>query len=395
MKLIRLEETEQSLKTMSLAGEDGSSHQKESKFPFRVVTSKSSLDKFLSPPITPMKARAVKSFPIGKEWIYEPKWDGFRCLVFRDEESIFLQSRTGKNLTSAFPEIVAAFRALSPKRFVLDGELALPTEDGFSFDGLVNRLRIGSARLALEVMDSPAIYIVFDMLASSENLLGSPFRVRRRTLERFFENFVPRSSPLYLSASTEDLREVEKWVGHIGQQLDGIIAKRSDAPYRPGDDHSTVKIKNYRSADCVVAGFRDHIIGSARNELLLGLYDQKGHLQYVSSVGIDAKQSGISPSQCSHLCLTRHEEEPVFFQVEVACVGDRINVSVAYLGGPVFFSVHLFFNLSRLRLLKAAGRKVQLIIGVNRNIPKLFTKVDRRPSMMVTSPSPNSSFSAS
>ena len=254
------------------------------------MTSKSSIDKFLSPPITPMKARAVKSFPVGKEWMYEPKWDGFRCLVFRDEENIFLQSRTGKSLTSAFPEIVAAFRALSPKRFVLDGELAMPTENGFSFDGLVNRLRIGSARLALEARDSPAIYIAFDMLANSENLLGSPFRLRRKTLERFFENSVPRSSSLYLSASTEDLREVEKWVGHIGQQLDGIIAKRADAPYRPGDDHSTVKIKNYRSADCVIGGFRDHSIGSARNELLLGLYDQKGHLQYVSSVGIDAKQ---------------------------------------------------------------------------------------------------------
>src|SRR5215471_14522604 len=145
-----------------------------------------------------MKARAVKSFPVGPDCMYEPKWDGFRCLVFRDEENIFLQFRTGKNLTSAFPEIVAAFRALSPKRFVLDGELAKPTENGFSFDGLVNRLRIGSARLALEVRDSPAIYIVFDMLSNSENLLSSPFRVRRKTLERFFENSVPRSSPLYL-----------------------------------------------------------------------------------------------------------------------------------------------------------------------------------------------------
>ena len=142
----------------------------------------------------------------------------------------------------------------------------------------------------MEARDSPAIYIAFDLLANSENLLGSPFRLRRKTLERFFEDSVPRSSPLYLSASTEDLREVEKWVGHIGQQLDGIIAKRADTPYRPGDDHSTVKIKNYRSADCVIGGFLDHVIGSARNELLLGLYDQKGHLQYVSSVGIDAKQ---------------------------------------------------------------------------------------------------------
>jgi ATP-dependent DNA ligase len=139
----------------------------------------------------------VKSFPVGPDWMYEPKWDGFRCLVFRNEESVFLQSRTGKSLTSAFPEIVAAFRALSPKRFVLDGELALPTKDGFSFDGLVNRLRIGRARLALEVRDSPAIYIAFDMLVNSENLLGPPFGVRRKTLERFFETSVSGSSPVY------------------------------------------------------------------------------------------------------------------------------------------------------------------------------------------------------
>ena len=98
-------------------------------------------------------------------------------------------------------------------------------------------------RLASEVRDSPAIYIVLDMLANSENLLGSPFHLRRKTLERFFENSVPRSSPLYVSASTGDLREVEKWVGHIGQQLDGIIAKRADAPYRPENDHSAVEIK--------------------------------------------------------------------------------------------------------------------------------------------------------
>ena len=93
-----------------------------------------------------MKARAVKSFPVGKEWMYEPKWDGFRCLVFRNEENILLQSKVGKSLTSGFPEIVAAFRDLSPKRFVLDGELAMPAANGFSFDALVNRLRIGSAR---------------------------------------------------------------------------------------------------------------------------------------------------------------------------------------------------------------------------------------------------------
>ena len=123
-----------------------------------------------------MKARAVKSFPIGKEWMYEPKWDGFRCLIFRDEEKIFLQSRTGKSLTSAFPEIVEAFRALRPKHFVLDGELALSTEHGFSFDGLVNRLRVTGPRIARAAQESPAIYIVFDMLADAASLLDLPFR---------------------------------------------------------------------------------------------------------------------------------------------------------------------------------------------------------------------------
>jgi ATP-dependent DNA ligase len=128
------------------------------------------------------------------------------------------------------------------------------------------------------------------MLADAASLLDLSFRLRRKTLEQFFRSQVRQSSPLYLSASTADLSEIDKWIGHVGQQLDGIIAKRAEGPYRPGDDHCMVKIKNYRSADCVVGGFRDRAIGSARNELLLGLYDQKGHLQYVSSVGIDAKQ---------------------------------------------------------------------------------------------------------
>ena len=193
---------------------------------------------------------------------------------------------------------------------VLDGELAIPSHIGFSFDLFVNRLRVSAARRAQEIAASPAIYIAFDILANSENLLDSPFWIRLKALERFFENSVPRSSSLYLSASTEDLREVEKWVGHIGQQLDGIIAKRADAPYRPGDDHSTVKIKNYRSADCVIGGFRDHSIGSARNELLLGLYDQNGHLQYVSSVGIDAKQKQQVGNLRSKKITTFYRRQP-------------------------------------------------------------------------------------
>jgi ATP-dependent DNA ligase len=216
--------------------------------------------------------------------------DGFRCLVFRDHENIFLQSKAGKSLSSAFPEIVEAFRALRPKHFVLDGELALSTEHGFSFDGLVNRLRVTGPRIARAAQESPAIYIVFDMLADAASLLDLPFRLRRKTLEQFFRSHVKQSSPLYLSASTADLSEVEKWIGHVGQQLDGIIAKPAEAPYRPGDDHCMVKIKNYRSADCVVGGFRDKSIGSTRNELLLGFYNSEGKLHYVGTTSIDAKQ---------------------------------------------------------------------------------------------------------
>ena len=279
------------------------------------VRSEASKDKLLWRPVSPMKARAVKSFPIGKEWMYEPKWDGFRCLVFRDHENIFLQSKVGKSLTSAFPEIVEAFRALRPKHFVLDGELALSTEHGFSFDGLVNRLRVTGPRIARAAQESPAIYIVFDMLADAASLLDLPFRLRRKTLEQFFRSHVKESSPLYLSASTADLSEVEKWIGHVGQQLDGIIAKRAEAPYRPGDDHCMVKIKNYSSADCVVGGFRDKSIGSTRNELLLGFYNSEGKLRYVGTTSIDAKQrqavgnlrskklssfSGRQPEQKSH-----------------------------------------------------------------------------------------------
>ncbi len=250
------------------------------------VRSEASKDKLLWRPVSPMKARAVKSFPIGKEWMYEPKWDGFRCLVFRDHENIFLQSKVGKSLTSAFPEIVEAFRALRPKHFVLDGELALSTEHGFSFDGLVNRLRVTGPRIARAAQESPAIYIVFDMLADAASLLDLPFRLRRKTLEQFFRSHVKQSSPLYLSASMADLSEVEKWIGHVGQQLDGIIAKRAEAPYRPGDDHCMVKIKNYSSADCVVGGFRDKSIGSTRNELLLGFYNSEGNLHYVGTTSI-------------------------------------------------------------------------------------------------------------
>jgi ATP-dependent DNA ligase len=153
---------------------------------------------------------------------------------------------------------------------------------------LVNRLRLrtNSERFRRELAEAPAIYIVFDMLAGRESLLEKPFRKRRAALQRFFRTTKPHSPPIYLSASTSDLKTVEGWITHIGQELDGIIAKRSDAPYRPGDDRAAVKIKNYRTIDCVIGGFRDRSIGSTHDEFLLGLHDGAGRLHYVGSVDI-------------------------------------------------------------------------------------------------------------
>jgi len=242
----------------------------------------------LTGPLEPTRARVAKTFPVGPDWIYEPKWDGFRCLLFRQGSHVHLQSRSLKDLTRGFPEIVSAAQQIHPNSFVLDGELAIPSSNGFSFDLLVNRLRLrtNSERFRHELAETPAIYIVFDMLAGRESLLEQPFCKRRAALQRFFRTTKPPSPPIYLSASTSDLKTVEGWITHIGQELDGIVAKRADAPYRPGEDRAAVKIKNYRTIDCVIGGFRDRSIGSTHDELLLGLYDGAGRLHYVGSVDI-------------------------------------------------------------------------------------------------------------
>ena len=246
----------------------------------------------LTGPLEPTRARLAKTFPVGPEWVYEPKWDGFRCLLFRRGDHVHLQSRSLKDLTRGFPEIVSAVQLIQPSSFVLDGELAIPSSNGFSFDLLVNRLRLrtNSERFRHEVAETPAIYIVFDMLAGQESLLEQPFRKRRAALQRFFRTTKPPSPPIYLSASTSHLEIVKGWITHIGQELDGIVAKRTDAPYRPGDDRAAVKIKNYRTIDCVIGGFRDRSIGSAHDELLLGLYDGAGRLHYVGSVDTTATE---------------------------------------------------------------------------------------------------------
>jgi ATP-dependent DNA ligase len=234
------------------------------------------------PPLPPMEAMSVDDVPVGKEWQYEPKWDGFRCLLFRDGEAIALQSKAGKPLTRYFPEVVEAARALRPKRFVLDGELVVPEGRTFSFDALLQRIHPAASRVRKLAEKTPALLIVFDLLADDGGSLAEEvLPARRERLEAFAKNNFLKSGRLRLSPSTTKLSEAKKWLARVGTTLDGIIAKRRDMPYSSGNRYGMQKIKNYRSADCVVGGFRynegKRLVGS----LLLGLYDNDGKLNHV------------------------------------------------------------------------------------------------------------------
>src|SRR5688572_10594056 len=237
----------------------------------------------LKPPILPMEARSVEAVPAGPEWQYEPKWDGFRCLVFRDGESITLQSKSGKPLTRYFPDVVAAARALKAKQFVLDGEIAVPHDGTFSFDALLQRIHPAASRTQKLAAETPALLIVFDLLQDERgtSLLGQPLSERRPQLEAFADRHFSGGNRVRLSPATTKLSEAKGWLKKVGSTLDGIIAKRRDAPYAAGTRDTMVKVKNYRSADCVVGGFRYGTDSKLVGSLLLGLYDDGGLLHHV------------------------------------------------------------------------------------------------------------------
>ena len=195
-----------------------------------------------------MEAQSVEHIPIGSEWQYEPKWDGFRCLVFRDGSKIELQSKSGQSLTRYFPELVEAVRSVKAATFVLDGEIVVPAGNAFSFDALLQRIH-------------PARSRVEKLAAATQSLLG---------VER-----------IRLSPATTRLAEAKGWLRRVGTTLDGIVAKRRDLEYRSGDRSGMQKIKNYRSADCVVGGFRYNEGKPVVGSLLLGLYDDNGLLHHV------------------------------------------------------------------------------------------------------------------
>jgi ATP-dependent DNA ligase len=236
------------------------------------------------PPIEPMLAKSVPSVPVADGMFYEPKWDGFRCIVFRDGDEVELASRGGKTLTRYFPEVVEQARAQLPERSVVDGELvvikrvdgALPKLD---FDLLGLRIHPAVSRVRMLAQATPASFIAFDMLASGDDDLTSrPFRERRAALEEALSGVVP---PVHLTPVTRDPEEARRWFEALeGAGLDGIVAKPGDLGYAP-NKRIMFKVKHARTADVVVAGFRWHKSGEVVGSLLLGLHDAAGTLHHV------------------------------------------------------------------------------------------------------------------
>ena len=229
-----------------------------------------------------MEARLVGQIPTGGGWQYEPKWDGFRCVAFRDGEQIFLQSKAGQPLARYFPDIVGVLATLSERQIVLDGELVVPVSGALSFDELQLRLHPAASRVQKLAKAHPAIYIVFDLLAAKGQVyLQRPLRERRQLLEKFARSNFRSAKNLRLSPATTDRTTAAEWFKKAGRDLDGIVAKQLEAPYASGERTAMVKVKQIRTADCVVGGFRyaraSRVIGS----LLLGLYGDDGLLHHV------------------------------------------------------------------------------------------------------------------
>ena len=226
-------------------------------------------------PITtpPMEAHIADELPEGPDWQFEPKWDGFRCLAFRHGDEVDLRAKSGKPLGRYFPEMVEALRAIKSDGFVLDGELVVPSRDTLSFAALQMRLHPAESRIRRLAAETPAAFILFDCLAASGQVLtGEPLSRRRAALEEFLR-MARRTDRLRLSPYTTDRREALKWLSRASGAIDGVVAKPREGPYEPGE-RRMIKVKQLRTADCVVGGFRYAQEGAFVGSLLLGLYNE-------------------------------------------------------------------------------------------------------------------------
>jgi ATP-dependent DNA ligase len=247
-----------------------------------------------------MEALLVEKIPEGDQWQYEPKWDGFRCIAFRDGDSVELQSKSGQPLARYFPEVVTNLRALSPRRFVLDGEIVIPAGKDLSFDDLLQRIHPAESRVRKLAKEFPATLIVFDLLVDEKGrpLAGEPLSVRRPKLEAFASRHLGRNPSIVLSPATTDAAAAKKWLAGVGLTLDGVVAKRLDLPYQSGNRTGMQKVKLMRTADCVVGGFRYGTGSKTVGSLLLGLFNRDGlldHVGFCSSLSA-AERKDLTPS---------------------------------------------------------------------------------------------------
>ncbi|MCW2701449.1 MAG: ATP-dependent ligase [Blastococcus sp.] len=237
------------------------------------------MDLPLLPPVKPMLAKAATVLPVGDDLFYEPKWDGFRCVVFRDGDEVELGSRNERPLTRYFPEVVEAVKANLPEKCVVDGEIVVPRGDRLHFEDLLQRIHPAQSRVDLLAGRTPASFVAFDLLAlGDESLLDVPFGQRQARLRAALSGVRP---PVYVTAITQDAETAQRWFETFeGAGLDGVVAKAADLPYGP-DQRLMTKVKHVRTADCVVAGFRWHKSGPIVGSLLLGLYNDAGDLQHI------------------------------------------------------------------------------------------------------------------
>jgi ATP-dependent DNA ligase len=231
----------------------------------------------------PMEAESAKAIPQGSDWQYEPKWDGFRCLAFRAGKQINLMSKAGQDLGRYFPEMIEALSGLKSKQFVLDGELIIADQKRLDFDALLQRIHPAASRVEKLSEQTPATFVVFDLLVNErgKSLAGTHLKDRREALERFARKFMGGNLRVRLSPCTANFKVARRWFNRMAGPLDGVIAKRLDRPYASGERGAMLKIKNLRTADCVVGGFRYGTKTRQVASLLLGLYDNEGRLNHV------------------------------------------------------------------------------------------------------------------
>jgi ATP-dependent DNA ligase len=231
--------------------------------------------------LAPMEAKLVDELPADPGWRFEPKWDGFRCLAFRSGGEVELKAKSGKPLGRYFPDVVAMLKALPVARFVVDGELTIAVAGELSFDALQLRLHPAESRVRKLAAETPASLVLFDCLldARGRSLVEAPLTRRRAELEALYRRFKDPER-ISLSPGTSDLAQARQWLREVGAALDGVVAKRLDGPYLPGE-RAMLKIKRMRTAECVVGGFRYEQDSRYVGSLLLGLYDEAGRLDHV------------------------------------------------------------------------------------------------------------------